>query len=82
MFLVMLLLEWAIIMFLFSISRKTWVKIPLTILIAWFSILWLSLVLHFLYIDSDILEEIFVPLALSVIVPTTIVTLLKLVRKK
>ena len=67
--------------FLFNISRGKGVKLPLTILICAFAVYLLCAVADGLYIDSYVTEDLFMPLSISLLVPSWAATLLRLVWK-
>ena len=82
LFLIMLLVEAAVVMFLLNLSKKNWMKILLTILISSVAALFLFSLSSMLGIYPDFFEEIFIPLLLALIIPSGAMVLLKLVWKK
>jgi hypothetical protein len=82
LFVILLLVEAAIVMLLINISRENLLKVSLTVLISSFSVLLFFLLSNALDIYPDFFEEILLPLSLALIIPSGTITLLKLVWKK
>lgn len=82
LFVIMLLVEAAVVMLLLNLSRKNWMKVLLTVLISSVSALFLFSISSMLGIYPDFFEEILIPLLLALIIPSGAMTLLKLVWKK
>lgn len=82
LFVIMLLLEAAIVMLLLNLSRKSWMKALLTILISCFAVLFLFVLAGMLDISPDFFVGVLMPLLFALIIPAGAMTLLKLVWKK
>lgn len=82
LFVLLILVEAAIIMLLLNASKENLMKISLTVLVFSLAVLLLFVVSGALNIEPDFFVGILVPLLFALIIPSWIIVLLKLIWKK